>query len=371
MAGQNVAHLAVGTKGWGEGSGSLLISRSIQIPIFLRIGHELLGEIPALLAEHHLHFRAPLVVSGPHSRTVAGDAVARSVGGPCIVVGTDGADSVAKVRAAVRERQADLVIGVGGGTPLDIAKLAAAGERLSFLSVPTTPSNDGIASPIAVIRTGALPESLPARMPIGVVADLGVLRQAPPACVRAGVGDLLANLSAVADWELACKRGRDRMDDFARLLSLTGAEAMLRYADGDGAVDPSSADLLETLINGLVLSGIAMEIAGSSRPCSGAEHLFSHAVDRIASRPAMHGTQVGIGTLIMSALRGEDCAALRSSMSRLGLPLSGREAGIGDEEVIQGLIHARETRPERYTLLDEVDVDRERAVEAARAAGVI
>ena len=349
----------------------MLISRSIQIPIFLRIGRQLLEEIPALLAEHHLHFRAPIVVSGARSRVIAGERVARLVGGPCLAVSTASADSVAKVRAAVQELRADLVIGVGGGTPLDIAKFVAAAERLSFLSVPTTPSNDGIASPIAVIRSGALPESLPARMPIGVVADLDVLRQAPAACVRAGVGDLLANFSAVADWELACKRGRDRMDDFARLLALTGAEAMLRYADGEGSVDPSSPDLLETLINGLVLSGIAMEIAGSSRPCSGAEHLFSHAVDRIASHPAMHGTQVGIGTLIMSALRGEDCGALRSSMSRLGLPLSGREAGIGDEDVIQGLIHARETRPDRYTLLDEVDVDRDRALEAARAAGVI
>jgi glycerol-1-phosphate dehydrogenase [NAD(P)+] len=161
------------------------------------------------------------------------------------------------------------------------------------------------------------------------------------------------------------------MDDFARLLALTGAEAMLRYADGDGSVDPSSPELLATLINGLVLSGVAMEIAGSSRPCSGAEHLFSHALDRVAVSPAMHGTQVGIGTLIMSVLRGEDWSALRASMSRLGLVLSGREAGIGDEEVVQGLLRARETRPDRYTLLDEVPVTRERAVEAARAAGVI
>jgi glycerol-1-phosphate dehydrogenase [NAD(P)+] len=208
-------------------------------------------------------------------------------------------------------------------------------------------------------------------MPIGVIADLDVLRQAPPSCIRAGVGDLLANLSAVADWELACLRGRDRMDDFARLLSRTGAEAMLHYADGEGPVEPSSPELLETLINGLVLSGVAMEIAGSSRPCSGAEHLFSHALDRIAAAPAMHGTQVGIGTLLMSALRGEDLSALRDSMSRLGLALSGRDAGIGDEEVIEGMLRARETRPDRYTLLDEVPVDRRLALEAARAAGVI
>src|ERR1051325_9726882 len=253
-------------QGWGETDVSLLISRSIQIPIFLRIGHELLAKLPALLAEHHLHFRAPLIVSGPFSCKIAGERVARSLDGPLVVVRGNGPESVNAVRTAVHERLTDLVVGVGGGTPLDVAKFVAAGERLCFLSVPTTPSNDGISSPIAVVRTAGRLESLPARMPIGVVAYLDVLHQAPAACIRAGVGDLLATFSAVADWELACQRGRDRMDDFARLLALTGAEAMLRYADGEGSVDPSSPELMATLINGLGLSGVAMEIAGSSRP---------------------------------------------------------------------------------------------------------
>jgi glycerol-1-phosphate dehydrogenase [NAD(P)+] len=350
----------------------MLISRSIQIPVFLRIGHRLIDDLPAILAEHHLHFRRPLVVTSPRAAGIAGHRVAAALpGAEALVIEGASRDSVGRARDAARRHEADLLVGVGGGTPLDVAKFAAAGERLAFLSVPTSPSNDGIASPIAVLRSERSFESLAARMPLGVIADLDVLRQAPAECIRAGVGDLLANLSAIADWELACSRGRDRMDDFARLLALSGAEAMLRYADGDDPIDPSSPELLSTLINGLVLSGVAMEIAGSSRPCSGAEHLFSHALDRVASAPAMHGTQVGIGTLLMRALRGEDTTALRASMSRLGLKLRGCDAGIGDEEVIEGLLHARETRPDRYTLLDEVHVDRRRAIEAARAAGVI
>lgn len=350
----------------------MLISRTIQIPVFLRIGHSLLGELPTILAEHHLHFMRPLVVSSRRAFAVAGERVAASLpGADAICIEGASRESVAQVRAAARGHRADLLVGVGGGTPLDVAKFAAAAAHLSYLSVPTSPSNDGIASPIAVLRGEGSFESLAARMPIGVVADLDVLRQAPQDCIRAGVGDLLANLSAVADWELACRRGRDRMDDFARLLALSGAEAMLRYAEGEGTIDPSSPALLSTLINGLVLSGVAMEIAGSSRPCSGAEHLFSHALDRVASRPAMHGTQVGLGTLLMHALRGEDTSALRASMERLGLTLRGRDAGLDDEEVIEGLLRARDTRPERYTLLDEVTVDRSRALDAARAAGVI
>lgn len=350
----------------------MLISRTIHIPIFLRIGRNLLGDLPALLLEQHLHFRSALVVSSPRSEEIAGRRVAQVLGRQsCLVVRESSRAAVDIVRHAVREGKADLLVGVGGGTALDVAKYAAAGERVNFLSVPTAPSNDGIASPIAVIRTNQIPESLPARMPIGVVADIDVLRQASPDCVRAGVGDLLSNLSAVADWELACRRGQDHMDDFARLLSLTGAQAMLHFADGEGQVDPSSPELLETLINGLVLSGIAMEIAGSSRPCSGAEHLFSHALDRIAAHPAMHGTQASLGTLLMSVLRGDDWQALRASLSRFGLALCASEAGLLEEEVIAGLLEARATRPDRYTLLDEIPLSRERAAEVAREARVI
>lgn len=350
----------------------MLISRTIQIPIFLKVGHGLLGALPDLLLEHHLHFRAGLVVTSPRAAALAGERVAASLGqSDCIVVHDNTLRWAEVVRAAARQKKADLLIGVGGGTPLDVAKYVAAGEKINFLSVPTSPSNDGIASPVAVIKTGDRPESLPARMPIGVIADLAVVAQAPADCVRAGVGDLVSNTSAIADWELACRRGHERMDDFARLLASTAAEAILRCAEGARPLDARDPELLEVLIRGLVLSGVAMEIAGSSRPCSGAEHLFSHAIDRIAARPAMHGAQVGLGTLLMSVLRAADCDRLRRSMARLGVGVRAADVGILDDEVVEGLLRARETRPERYTLLNEVSVTRERAAAVAREAGVI
>lgn len=350
----------------------MLINRTIQIPIFLRVGKNLLGDIPTLLLEHHLHFQSVLVVAGPRSAEIAGRHIARSLGRPdCLVVRDNTLEWVETVRRAAREQKADLLVGVGGGTPLDVAKFVAAGERICFLSVPTSPSNDGIASPVAVIKIDSRPASLAARMPIGVIADLDILRHAPAGCIRAGVGDLVSNVSAVADWDLACQRGKDRMDDFARLLALTGAEAMLRFADGEGPLDPASPALLEILIHGLVLSGVAMEIAGSSRPCSGAEHLFSHALDRIATRPAMHGAQVGIGTLLMTVLRGDESSGLRSSMERMGLPLHAAEIGIQEGEVVEGLLRAPQMRPERYTLLNETQLTPERAAQLARQAGVV
>ena len=350
----------------------MLISRTIQIPVFLRIGRRLLADLPSILSEHNLRFHRSLVVAGPRSAELAGTTVARALGaGPCQVVRANTREEVEAVRGAIRAERADLVVGVGGGTPLDVAKLAAAGERVSFLSVPTTPSNDGIASPVAVVEDGGRPASLPARMPLGVIADLEILREAPLECIRAGVGDLVSNLSAVADWELACRRGRDRMDDFARLLALAGAEGLIRYGEGERRIDPRSPDLLEILVNGLVLSGVAMEIAGSSRPCSGAEHLFSHALDRVAGRPAMHGAQVALGTLLLGELRTDGSRGVQATFARLGVPVRARDLGLSEEEILGGLLRARETRPERYTLLDEIELDEGRAAEAARAAGVI
>lgn len=350
----------------------MLINRTIQIPIFLRVGRHLLEDLPGLLLEHHLHFQSVLVVAGPRSAEIAGTRIARSLGRrDCLVTRDNTLECVESVRRAAREQEADLLVGVGGGTPLDVAKLVAAGERICFLSVPTSPSNDGIASPVAVIKIDSRPNSLAARMPIGVIADLDILQHAPAECIRAGVGDLISNVSAVADWDLACERGKDRMDDFARLLALTGAEAMLRFADGERRLDPASPALLETLIHGLVLSGVAMEIAGSSRPCSGAEHLFSHALDRIATRPAMHGAQVGLGTLLMTTLRGDKSSPLRSSMQRMGLPLRAAEIGIQEREIIEGLLCAQQMRPERYTLLNEAHLTPERAAELAHQAGIV
>jgi len=350
----------------------MLINRTIQIPVFLRIGHGLIGDLPGLLGEHNLHFQNALVVASPRGKSLVGKPIMQALGvSDCLVVGDNTMATVVAVRAEARARRPDLIVGVGGGTALDVAKLVAAHERVCFLSVPTTPSHDGIASPVAVIRTSDRPESLPARMPIGVIADLDVLEQAPAESVRAGLGDLISNVSAIADWELACRRKRDRMDDFARLLALAGADAVLQYASAGGRPDPKDRDLIEILLNGLVLSGVAMEIAGSSRPCSGAEHLFSHALDRIAERPAMHGAQVGLGTLLMSVLRDQDWPRLRDSMVRLGVPTRAEDVGVERQEVIDSFVQAPRTRPERYTILNEVTVTPEHAELVARTAGVI
>ncbi|MFQ5905483.1 MAG: iron-containing alcohol dehydrogenase family protein, partial [bacterium] len=260
-----------------------------------------------------------------------------------------------------------VIVGVGGGKVLDVAKMVAARIRRPFVSVPTVISHDGICSPIAVLRDDdGKSHSLGAVMPHGLIGDLDVIARSPVRARRAGVGDLVSNLSALSDWRLAEKSGKGEIDDFAYLLSNTAALSVVKSEKKD--ID--NRVFLREIMNGLVLSGIAMEIAGTSRPCSGGEHEFSHALDDIGS-PALHGEQVAVGTLLCAYLRGEEWQSYKEVFELVGLPVSASGLGVSSETVVRALVEAPKTRPDRYTILEHVQTDEKRAREAAQATGVI
>ena len=102
----------------------------------------------------------------------------------------------------------------------------------------------------------------------------------------------------------------------------------------------------------LVASGVAMSIAGSSRPASGAEHKFSHALDRIAPGKGLHGEKCGVGTIITLFLHGGDWRGTRESLRKIGAPTTPTELGIDDATAVEGLLLAATIRPERFTILD-------------------
>jgi glycerol-1-phosphate dehydrogenase [NAD(P)+] len=244
---------------------------------------------------------------------------------------------------------------VGGGKTIDVAKLACEMADVAVITVPTQLTADGIASPISVVRDSAgHTESVHARLPIAVLADLDLLAESPVAATCAGLGDLLANPRAIHDWRLAASAGRGSVDDFAALLAQTATD--LVYATdvtrlGSGRPD---RDFLRRLLEGLVLSGLAMEIAGSSRPCSGSEHLFSHALDRLHPGTARHGEQVAFGSVLAARLHGADWQGLASFLRAAGMERAAAGFGLSEVELVEALEVAPSTRPDRYTVLDEV-----------------
>jgi len=114
-----------------------------------------------------------------------------------------------------------------------------------------------------------------------------------------------------------------------------------------------------------------MSIAGSSRPCSGSEHLFSHALDQLAPKPALHGEQCGVGTIMMARLHNINWRQIRDTLKRVDAPTTAEDLGVEPEHVIEALVRAAEIRPDRYTILDERTLTKDAAEKLAKTTGVI
>jgi glycerol-1-phosphate dehydrogenase [NAD(P)+] len=331
--------------------------RRIELPRYLRKvhGRDQLGEtLSEVIAE--LGLSRPRLVSGPTVTRELAAELAGDVAGPLgglLCVDDNSRAAVESLAASLGD--ADVLVAVGGGRTIDVVKAACELVQLPVVVVPTQLTADGIASPVSVIRAhdGEV-ESGRARLPIGVVVDLDFVARSTPERVRAGLGDLVANACAIRDWRLAAAAGRDSVDDFAALLAGSASELVDgtdARALGEGRPSPA---LLERLLDGLVMSGIAMEIAGSSRPCSGSEHLVSHALDRLYPGTAQHGEQVAFGTLVCSRLQGADWRSLRAFLIEAGLQSSLSGFGLESEQLAAAVLEAPSTRPGRYTVLDEL-----------------
>ncbi len=198
------------------------------------------------------------------------------------------------------------VVSVGSGSITDVAKYArhlhheSAGRRIPFISFPTAASVTAYTSALAVLSIDGVKRTLPAAAPDAVVCDLLTLVSAPRIMNQAGFGDVLARSVSYGDWYLAHQLGMD--DGFSlvpgKLLEHAEQE-MLENAEGVGS---GEIDGIRSVVDALLLSGMAMSIARQTAPLSGWEHAISHFLDLIAKsegrETALHGGQVGIGTLV-------------------------------------------------------------------------
>ncbi len=271
-------------------------------------------------------------------------------------------DWSSELGSRARRAGADVVVAVGGGRCLDIAKLAAARAGIPLFVAPTQLSHDGICSPIAVVpnATGRT-ESLGAVEPRAVFVSLPTLIGAPPAAVAAGIGDLLANPLALRDWALASEHGLEEIDRRAWDMSVESYEMIEDQLDSDPALLAADPGFLRHLADALVLSGMAMILSGTSRPASGGEHEISHALDELHGRPALHGAQVAFGCIVSVALYDEDTTSFRGRLKRLGLPQEPADLGLSKDELVRVLLEAPNTRPGRFTILEDADLDRAEA----------
>jgi glycerol-1-phosphate dehydrogenase [NAD(P)+] len=207
-----------------------------------------------------------------------------------------------------------------------------------------------------------------AKAPIAVVADSRIVSESPYRFTASGCGDVISKAVAARDWKMAHDVNGEYYGEYSGSLALMSSSLVMRSAN---QVQKRLDAGYRTLIEALVSCGVAMSIAGSSRPCSGSEHLFSHALDMLAKRPALHGEQCGVGTIMMAKLHGLNWRSIRDSLRIIGAPTTASELGISRETIIDAMVKAKDIRPERYTILNKANLNHGEAEAIAEDCGVI
>lgn len=333
-------------------------STKAVLPQFIELGKHKIDDLASILTRHKVTHRKVLVLYDDTTARIRGEKIvatlrrkAESAQGD-IVENSDTAN-VSRIESVIKNNAPGLVIGFGGGKVLDVAKLAAGSQHVMFISVPTTLSNDGLASPVSVIKDARnIPVSHITVPPHGVVIDIDVVKNAPRRHLLAGVGDLMSNLSAVFDARLAQQQKAETIDTDALALAEAGGVKMLELKTR--AI--GSTIFLRNLAQGLIKSGFAMCIWGTSRPASGSEHKISHSIDHyFPPSKALHGEQVGIAAIFTMAMQHNTCLRpLRAFYDGIGFPTKLSYLDINTDEFVKVVLHATKIRPERYTILEKL-----------------
>jgi glycerol-1-phosphate dehydrogenase [NAD(P)+] len=259
-------------------------------------------------------WRHPLVVMDANTEQVAGSHVLDELSRADMHVGAfcfperDGllADetNVSRIEDALKGTRTDSLFAVGSGVITDLTRYVANRTGHDFVSVPTAASMDGYASGVAAMEFSGMKATYPAVTPVAIFADPRTVAAAPLDMTRAGIGDLLGKASARCDWLAAHELyGEELCPEVVRRMTESFVGAATHVAD----ILEGSPEAVSALLGGLVESGIAMAMVGSSRPASGSEHHVSHFWDLLAAnhlRPhASHGLQVGYATHFAMGLK--------------------------------------------------------------------
>jgi len=343
-----------------------LLARMVSTPLSVDIRPGAVAGLAPLLADRRIS-------SGGHVAIAVGPGQGEEIAamlGPKLenadirMVEGGTLEGAMELAAHLRNGFYDALVGIGGGRTLDVAKHAATAVGLPMVAVATNLSHDGIASPVASLEMEGRKGSYGVQLPVAVFVDLDYVRRSPPEMRSSGIGDVVSNLSAIADWRLAEEVRGEGVDGVAVTFARTAAEAVLDRTDG---IDDDP--FLTALADALVLSGLAMAMAGSSRPCSGGDHEIVHAIDHLFPDAGRHGELAGMGALFTSYLRGRDdlVERLDACLTRHGLPRVPADVGLSEEQFAEAVAHAPRTRPDRYTILEHLDLGEEEVRRHVRA----
>jgi len=341
----------------------------MELPRQIVIGEKNIGKVGNFIANLANPKKVSLV-SGDRVRKITYEKVERSLTDSKIknvwhISISNDIKSAKKTQHDIRKDNSDLIIGIGGGRSVDIAKMVAFNLKKPFVSIPTSASHDGIASPFVSLR-GDKPHSIIATAPLGVFVDIEILKKAPRKLLASGCGDLMAKVTAVRDWELARDNVGEYFGTYAANLASMSAKIVI-----ENSKNFKKKPDVRMIVEALISAGVAACIAGSSRPCSGAEHLFSHALDYLEPGVGLHGEKCGIGSILIAKLQGQDWKKIVTMLKNVGAPTTAKQIGLKPKILAKALLIAPSLRPERYTILNQVKMTEEKAIALAKSTGVL
>ena len=250
------------------------------------------------------------------------------------------------------------VIGIGGGKVIDAAKYCGFLRNLAFISIPTSASSDGFSSASASLLVEGRRKSVPARLAYGIVVDTQIIKSAPKKFIYSGIGDMVSKITALYDWKFEEEHGYGKVNDFATMIAKKAVNSFVRTP-----FESIEEDLfIKELLDSLAMSGIANEIAGSSAPTSGSEHLISHALDKMLEQPQLHGIQVGIATYLMSVVQDHRYKRVNTIFTQTGFWDFVKTLEMRHVDFEQAIDLAPSIKPFRHTYLHEQEY-RDRAKE--------
>lgn len=250
------------------------------------------------------------------------------------------------------------VIGIGGGKVIDAAKYCGFLLKIPFISVPTSASSDGFSSASASLLVKGRRKSLPAKMAYGIIVDTQVISSAPLKFLYSGIGDMVSKITALYDWQFEEDHGFTIVNDFAMMIAKKAVNSFVR-TPYETIQDPL---FIKELLDSLAMSGIANEIAKSSAPTSGSEHLISHALDKMSDCPQLHGIQVGIATYLMAVVQDHRYVRINAVFEKTGFWEYVKTLNLNVNDYLQAIDLAPSIKPFRHTYLHE-EVYRKRAKE--------
>lgn len=269
------------------------------------VGKGVVATLPKLIRDAHI--KKPFILADKNTYKAAGEKVcsllaSAGIGYSMYVIDQEKPEPDEYTVGSVVmhfDTACDLIIGIGSGVINDVCKILSNISGTVYYVVATAPSMDGYASATSSMSRDGLKISLPSKCADVIIGDIEILKSAPDRMLLAGLGDMLAKYVSICDWRIAhIVTGEYYSEEIAQMVR----DSLKRCVDHANGLLQREDAAIEAVFEGLVNTGLAMALAGVSRPASGVEHYFSHIWDmrglEFGAQVDLHGIQCGMATLL-------------------------------------------------------------------------